>query len=519
MTKVIDDTNLGYLISKIKATFWPKTDVVQIDIDNTPTVNSNNLVKSGGVYTALSNYYDKISGISLTTNTYPQADVSYERNSLLYTTTVNPDSVRITGYGELNGLVGDGSTTTEYLNGTIRFNGLGNSTSELYIPNNTYGTIATLNDIPSAVTESTVSGWGFTKNTGTLTGVKFNGTDASITNGVAAITADIPIEVIEIIGDPNSITSVPAGTFARCGELVDENKSIILRFKWDYPNSNDVVDYILNTINTSGNSYSEFWFSDGSGYSSVGIFSDNHLEIFYNTHLYSVTFNGTAATVTNGVVTISETDPVFSASPAAGITASDITNWNGKTSNTGTITGITMNGASKGTSGVVDLGTVLTSHQDISGKANDSAVVHNTGAETIAGLKTFSNGISTPSDIATRSLTINGQEPDALSVQSWSTIYNSLEQESLDDHITDMIGTLTSGKATDTAVVHLAGTETITGDKTFDGSVYLPDPSSIYFTDTQEGLDEIINSIPNITISSSEPTSSQGSNGDIWIVI
>lgn len=39
---------------------------------------------------------------------------------------------------------------------------------------------------------------------------------------------------------------------------------------------------------------------------------------------------------------------------------------------TGTITGITMNGASKGTSGVVDLGTVITSHQDISGKEDKS---------------------------------------------------------------------------------------------------------------------------------------------------
>lgn len=42
----------------------------------------------------------------------------------------------------------------------------------------------------------------------------------------------------------------------------------------------------------------------------------------------------------------------------------------GATANEGTVTGITMNGASKGTSGVVDLGTVLTEHQDISGKAN-----------------------------------------------------------------------------------------------------------------------------------------------------
>ncbi len=48
---------------------------------------------------------------------------------------------------------------------------------------------------------------------------------------------------------------------------------------------------------------------------------------------------------------------------------SDLNNDSGFTSNTGTITGITMNGASKGTSGVVDLGTVIT---DVSGKENTS---------------------------------------------------------------------------------------------------------------------------------------------------
>lgn len=42
----------------------------------------------------------------------------------------------------------------------------------------------------------------------------------------------------------------------------------------------------------------------------------------------------------------------------------------GATANAGTITGVTMNGESKGTSGVVDLGTVITSHQDISGKVD-----------------------------------------------------------------------------------------------------------------------------------------------------
>ena len=74
----------------------------------------------------------------------------------------------------------------------------------------------------------------------------------------------------------------------------------------------------------------------------------------------AVSFNGTSVNPSSGVVTISESDPVFSASVAASISAADISNWNSKTSNTGTITGISMNGSSKGTTGNVNLGTVVT---------------------------------------------------------------------------------------------------------------------------------------------------------------
>ena len=51
------------------------------------------------------------------------------------------------------------------------------------------------------------------------------------------------------------------------------------------------------------------------------------------------------------------------------VTETTVSGW-GFTKNAGTITGIKMNGASKGTSGVVDLGTVITAHQDISGKVD-----------------------------------------------------------------------------------------------------------------------------------------------------
>lgn len=85
-----------------------------------------------------------------------------------------------------------------------------------------------------------------------------------------------------------------------------------------------------------------------------------------------------------------EADPIFKASAASGITDSDISNWNSKTSNTGTITGITMNGTSKGSSGVVDLGTVITSHQDISGKQDK--LVSGTNIKSINGTSLLGDG-------------------------------------------------------------------------------------------------------------------------------
>lgn len=85
-----------------------------------------------------------------------------------------------------------------------------------------------------------------------------------------------------------------------------------------------------------------------------------------------------------------ETDPVYSASPAAGITSADITNWNNKTDTKGTVTKVKMNGTEKApnASGVVDLGTVITAHQDISGKADKSEMsVSESGDSTTITLK------------------------------------------------------------------------------------------------------------------------------------
>ena len=58
------------------------------------------------------------------------------------------------------------------------------------------------------------------------------------------------------------------------------------------------------------------------------------------------------------ITTAEETDPVFSASAAAGITSNDIQNWNNKTSSIGTITGVSINGTSIATSGVANITSV-----------------------------------------------------------------------------------------------------------------------------------------------------------------
>ena len=72
--------------------------------------------------------------------------------------------------------------------------------------------------------------------------------------------------------------------------------------------------------------------------------------------------------------------------PAA-VIESTVSGW-GFTKNTGTITGIKMNGSSKGTSGVVDLGTVITAHQDISGKQDKITSTAKLPASLVSGLAT-----------------------------------------------------------------------------------------------------------------------------------
>lgn len=139
--------------------------------------------------------------------------------------------------------------------------------------------------IPGSVTESTVSGWGFTKNAGTITGVSANGTSVA-TNGVA---------------------NIPAAS----------------------------------------------------------------------TSAYGVTKLSSST---------SSTSTALAATASAVKEAYDLAN-----SYKGTVTGVKINGTTKTpTSGTVDLGTVITAHQDISGKQD--ALVSGTNIKTVNGQSLLGKG-------------------------------------------------------------------------------------------------------------------------------
>lgn len=69
---------------------------------------------------------------------------------------------------------------------------------------------------------------------------------------------------------------------------------------------------------------------------------------------------------------------------------SDLPNDKGYTSNIGTLTGVIMNGINRGTSGTIDLGSVITSHQDLSGKQD--VLVNGTNIKSINGQSVLGSG-------------------------------------------------------------------------------------------------------------------------------
>lgn len=99
--KLLTTNGLTKLIQLIKSTFLPKTDVVEVsevNVDNTPTQNSSNLVTSGGVYGALSDKQDVSNLVTSLSNS--STDSQYPSAKCVYDTVGNIESALATIIGD-----------------------------------------------------------------------------------------------------------------------------------------------------------------------------------------------------------------------------------------------------------------------------------------------------------------------------------------------------------------------------------------------------------------------------------
>lgn len=202
--------------------------------------------------------------------------------------------------------------------------------------------------------------------------VKVNGSTQTITNKAVDIT--IPTKTSDLTNDSGFVTSAVSGVKGNSESTYRTGNVNLTAANIGAATSSHTHGNITNAgaLQTTD-------ITIASGDKLVVTDSSNSNKVART----SVSFDGstttTALTPKGTFETFLKTAPVTSVNGNTGAVTisvptkvSDLTNDSGFTSNTGTITGITMNGSSKGTSGVVNLGTVLTSHQDISGKENTS---------------------------------------------------------------------------------------------------------------------------------------------------
>ena len=165
-----------------------------------------------------------------------------------------------------------------------------------------------------------------------------------------------------------------------------------------FPDEEAYVAYQSNPQNVKYTSQTNLALIVNTDANSRTVFTDGRIDNKKNGTKYELTLptkTGTLAltsdipTVNNGTLTIQKNGTkvqTFTANQSSSVTAnitvptkvSELTNDSGYTTNKGTVTSVSvkMNGESKGTvtsSGTIDLGTVITSHQNISGKLDKTA--------------------------------------------------------------------------------------------------------------------------------------------------
>ena len=141
-------------------------------------------------------------------------------------------------------------------------------------------------------------------------------------------------------------------TFNHSNSVTAQTTQAVYPIKIDAQGHISAYGTAVTIVNTRG--------SAASGGTTLSVVNTGDMYTWNNKQDKATTLSGygiTDAKISNGTITLgsntitpltsfTETDPVFSASAAAGITSSDITNWNGKTSNTGTVTSVCVQATS-----------------------------------------------------------------------------------------------------------------------------------------------------------------------------
>lgn len=296
-----------------------------------------------------------------------------------------------------------------------------NTSSDAYIKNK-----------PSIPTESTVTGWGFTKNTGTYSkpsdGIPLSDLTTSIqaslglansalqsfteTDPIFVASAASKITTTDITNWNNkgTVTKVTAGTGLTGGDITSAGIIALSTSgvtKGSYGLSTNVAPGYNNSFNVPYITVDEYGRITSASTKTVTLPSSDN----------------TWRPITNSVSTIdSDTSASATAVKSAydkAVSAYDLAA--SKTANVGTVTGIKMNGTAKNpTNGVVDLGTVITAHQDISGKLDSS-----TAESTYATKTELSSSLSGKQDTISDLGTIRNRADNGNTAYGWGNHANA----------------------------------------------------------------------------------------------
>ena len=249
-----------------------------------------------------------------------------------------------------------------------------------------YSLIANTPTIPAAVTESTVSGWGFTKNSGTYSkpsgGIPKTDLASAVqtslgkadtalqsyteTDPVFSASAAAGITSSDITNWNSKTSNTGTVTQVKVGNTAYNPSSGVVTIP-AYPTTLPASDVSAWAKATSKPTYTAAEVGALPSTTTIPA-APGTLKTNATTAQTASSGEAMSGTITLHKIAKTGTYSDLIGTPTIPTKVSDLTNDSGFTKNTGTITGIKMNGSSKGTSGVVDLGTVLTAHQDISGK-------------------------------------------------------------------------------------------------------------------------------------------------------